>query len=70
MTEAHERVHERELPRVVELEAGDALSACGDCRLRQFSQLPAVDEGFDDVLLDAEVVVDDGRQTCCAAPAG
>jgi hypothetical protein len=38
-------MHERELPRVVELETGDALSGCGDRRLRQLSQLPAVDEG-------------------------
>ena len=62
VTEAHECVHERELPRVVELEAGDALSGRGDCRLRQLSQLPAVDEGFDDVLLHVEVIVVDGRQ--------
>ena len=62
VTEAHERVHKRELPRVVELETGDALSGCGDRRLRQLSQLPTVDEGFDDVLLHVEVIVVDGRE--------
>jgi hypothetical protein len=62
MTEAHERVHERELPRVIELEAGSALSGGGDRRVRQLSQLPAIDEGFQDVLLHVEVVVVDGRE--------
>ncbi len=53
----------RELPRVVELEAGDAFSTGGDCRLREYSQLAAVDEGLDNVLLDVQVVVDDRRET-------
>ena len=62
MTEAHEGMHERELARIVELEAGGALSSGGDRRLRQSLQLPAINEGFEDILLDIEVVVVDGRE--------
>ena len=58
VTEAHESVHEGELPRIVELEAGNALSGGGDRRLRQLSQLPSIKERFDDVLLDVHIVVD------------
>ena len=47
---------------IVELEAGGALSGGGDRRLSQVSQLPAVNEGFQDVLLNVEVVVVDGRE--------
>src|SRR5271157_6227653 len=61
VTEAHESVHEGESPRIVELEAGNALSGGGDCRLRQLSQLPAIKERFDDVLLDGQVIVVDCR---------
>src|SRR5262245_29046886 len=39
--EAHQRVHEGKLPRVIKLEARDALSGSGDCWLRKFSQLAA-----------------------------
>ena len=35
VAETDERMHERELARIVELEAGDALSSGGDRRLRQ-----------------------------------
>ena len=59
MCEAHECVHEGELPRVIALEARNALSRSGDGRLRELSQLAAIDEGFEDVLLDIEVVVVD-----------
>ncbi len=62
MTEAHQSVHERELPGIIELETGNAFSRGGDCRLRQLPQLPAVDEGFDDVLLHVEIVVVDRRE--------
>jgi len=61
MTEARERVHERELLGLVELEAGGALSNGGD-QLRQASPLPAINEGFKDVLLDVEGVIVDGRE--------
>ena len=37
MIEAHQSVHERKLPRIIELETGNAFSRGGDCRLRQLS---------------------------------
>jgi hypothetical protein len=46
---------------VIELEAWDPLSTGKDRRLGQFPQLPAVDKGLQDVLLDVVVVVDDLR---------
>jgi hypothetical protein len=55
-------MHEGELPGIVELKAGNAFSGGRNRRLRQLSQLPAVDEAFDDVLLDVEVIVVDRRQ--------
>jgi hypothetical protein len=57
--EAHERMHEGELPRVIELEARNAFSRRGDRRFRKFSQLAAIDKGFKDILLHVEIVVDD-----------
>ncbi len=62
MTEAHKGVHKRELPRIVELQAGCAFSSGGDRRLRQLLQLPAINEGLKDILLDIEVVIVDGRE--------
>jgi hypothetical protein len=56
--EAHERVHEGKLPRVIELEARD------DCRFRNFSQLAAINKGLQDVLLHVEIVVVDGDWPC------
>jgi hypothetical protein len=62
VAEAHESVHERKLPGVVEFETGNAFPCRGDCRLRQHSQLPAVDESFYDILLDVQIVVVDRRE--------
>jgi hypothetical protein len=59
--EAHERMHEGELPRVIELEARNALSRRGDRWFRELSQLAAIDKGFEDILLDVEVVIVDRR---------
>jgi hypothetical protein len=59
--EAHERVHEGELPRVIKLEARNAFSSRGDRWFRELSQLAAIDKGFKDILLDAEVVIVDRR---------
>ncbi len=47
--------------RLIELEAGDAFAVGQARRCGEFAQLPAVDERFDDVLLDREVPVRDGR---------
>ena len=52
-----------ELPRVVKLEARDALPAGGDRWLRKFSRLAAVDEGLEGVLLDTQIIVGDCRQS-------
>ena len=59
--EAYQRMHEGELPRVIELEARNALSRRCDCRFRELSQLAAIDKGFQDILLDVEVVIVDRR---------
>ena len=59
--EAHKRVHQSKLPRMIELEAGNALSRRRDGRFCELSQLAAIDKGFQDVLLDVEVVVVDRR---------
>ena len=58
---AYERMHQGELPRVIELEARNPLSRRRDCRLRELSQLAAIDEGFQDILLDVEVIIVDRR---------
>jgi hypothetical protein len=62
MGEAHEGVHQGELPWVVELEAWDALACRGDGWLGEAAKLAAVDEGLQDVLLDIEVIVVDGTE--------
>ena len=54
-------MHHRQLSWVIELEAGDPLSAGKDSGLGQFPQLAAVHKGLQDVLLDVVVVVDDRR---------
>ena len=58
--EAHEGVHERQLSGMVEFEAGDASAVRQDGGLGELAELPAIHEGLQDVLLDVEVVVDDG----------
>jgi hypothetical protein len=52
-------MHDCQLSRVIELETWYSPSAWENGRLGQFSQLPAVDKGFQNVLLDIVVVVDD-----------
>jgi hypothetical protein len=59
--EAHQRVHDGKLPRVIELEARDALSGRGDCWFRKLSELAAINKGLQDVLLRVEIIVIDGR---------
>ena len=60
MREAHQRMHESKLPRVIELEARDPLSGRGDCWFSKFSQLAAIHKGLQDVLLHVEIVAVDG----------
>jgi len=59
--EAHKRMHEGELPRVIELEARNAFSRRGDRWFRELSQLAAIDKSFENILLDVEVVIVDRR---------
>ena len=47
---------------MIELEARNALSGRCDGRLRELSQLTAINEGFQNILLDVEVVIVDLRQ--------
>ena len=55
--EAYERMHQGELPGVVKLEAWNPLSGRCDGRFCELSQLTAIDKGFQDILLDVEVVI-------------
>src|SRR5206468_5577367 len=59
---AYKRVHQCKLPRMIELEARNAFSGRCDGRFRELSQLTAINEGFQNVLLDVEVVIVDLRQ--------
>src|SRR6476619_1674002 len=61
-------MHQCKLPRMIELEAGNALSGRCDGRLRELSQLTAINEGFQNVLLDVVATEDHGdliRLTDC-----
>jgi hypothetical protein len=61
-------VHQGKLPRVVELEAGDALARRRDRRLRELAQLAAIDEGLQNVLLYVQVVVIDRGEGIAEMP--
>ena len=62
VSEPHQGVHQRKLAWVVQLQPGNPFAAGKHCGFCQLTQLPSVDKGFQDVLLDGEVVVADGRQ--------
>jgi hypothetical protein len=44
--EAHESVHHGQLPRMVELEAGNAFAVGSQSGLAELAELAAIDEGF------------------------
>jgi len=44
--EADQRMHHRQLARVVQLQAGNAFAGGEDGRLAKGSELPPIDEGF------------------------
>jgi hypothetical protein len=48
------------LSRIVELETGDAFAGRGEGGFGELSELPAIDKRFEDILLDIQVIVDDG----------
>src|SRR5579864_2167013 len=53
--------HDRKLPWVIDLEPRNTLSRWGNCRFRKFSELAAIDEGLQNILLSVEVIIVDGR---------
>jgi len=57
--EAQQSVHQGQLPRVIELQAGNPFAVGQDRGLAELVKLAAIDEGFENVLLNVEVVVDD-----------
>ena len=66
--EPHQRGHHGELPRVIELETGYPPAVGKNLGLGELAQLTAVDEYFQDILLDVVVVVDDLGQTSRQRP--
>jgi hypothetical protein len=62
MGKANQRVHQRQLARVVEFQTGYAFAARQDGRFSEFAQLTAVDERLQDILLDVLVIVVDSRE--------
>ena len=58
---ADQSVHDCQLPGMIELESGDTFAIGQDCRLGELVQLSAIDERFEDVLLDVVIPVDDAR---------
>jgi hypothetical protein len=59
LSEAHQGMHYGQLPGIVELEAGNTFAGRGMRRFGEILELPAIDEGLEDILLDVEVVVVD-----------
>ena len=59
--EADERMHERELAGMIQFQAGNPLAVGEVCGFGEVSQLAAVHEGLEDVLLDREIPVGDGH---------
>jgi hypothetical protein len=55
-------VHQSQLSWMVHFQTRDPFTTGKDCGLCQFTQLTSVNKGFQDVLLDAEIVVANGRQ--------
>jgi hypothetical protein len=62
MRKTYESLHESQLPRVIQLESWNAFAIGENRRLSELQQLSTVDEGFQDVLLDVVISVDDGRE--------
>jgi hypothetical protein len=60
VVEPDESVHECELPRVIEFEPRHAFAIGEVGRFGEMAQLAAIDERFENVLLDGEVAVGDG----------
>jgi hypothetical protein len=61
LSETDQGVHQGELSGIVELEAGDAFAGRGQGGFGKVSELPAIDKGFEDIVLNVQVIVDDRR---------
>jgi hypothetical protein len=57
--EAHESVHQCELAGVIEPQSRNAFPCRSNGRFGEPSQLAAIDEGLEDVLLHIEIIVVD-----------
>ena len=62
VSEPYQGVHQRKLSWVVQFQAGNPFTTGKHGRFCQLTQLSSVNKGFQDVLLDGEIVVADGRQ--------
>jgi hypothetical protein len=62
MGEPDQCLHERQLARMVDLQPGDPLATGPHRRLAELAQQTTVHEGFQDVLLDIEITIDDRLQ--------
>lgn len=62
MRKTDQRLHERQLPRMLQLEARDAFAIAEHGRVGELEQLASVNEGFQDVLLDVEIPIADTRE--------
>jgi hypothetical protein len=60
--EAHQGMHQGQLPGIVELETGNAFAGRGEGGFGAFLELPAIDKRLKDILLDVEVIVIDRRE--------
>ena len=59
LRKTYEGVHEGQLARIVELEAGNAFAGRGDGGFGQPLELTAIDKRLEDVLLDIQIIVID-----------
>src|SRR5437016_14386407 len=62
MRKADESLHEGQLPRVIQLQSWNAFAIGQNRGLSKLQQLSTIDEGFQDVLLDVVIPVDNGRE--------
>ena len=59
VSESYQGMHQSQLSWMVEFQARNPSATGKHCGLCQLTQLPSVDEGLQDVLLDREIIVAD-----------
>jgi hypothetical protein len=62
VSEAHQGMHESQLPGIVQFQTRNPFTGAKDCGLGQLAQLTAVDKGLQDVLMYGEIIVADARR--------